>query len=186
MPGKADSEKIRPIFFVCPGATTRCNDVIRKMRKFTPRRAGNRYITVLSMNMSMRRIVPVVSVTLLFCIGTSFFWCSDATCQGGLEDDCMCLICALAQDSDSPTSDSHHAASCSCICQMSFTAPIQVVQLSFFHSQYITSTPTFAPPKGSREVIYKPPILQVLSNDIHQTIILEEAQCGEYSFYRLS
>ena len=149
-------------------------------------------ILVRSMNMFMRRIVPVVSVTLLFCLGTSLFWCYDATCQDGLEDDCMCLICALttAQDSDSPAANSHHEFSCSCICQMSFTAPIQVVQLSSFHSQYLTFTLTFDPPKEPTEVILKPPILQASSVGLcgykHQTLILEKTQCGEYSFYRLS
>ena len=144
-------------------------------------------IIVLSMNIFIRRIVPFMSVALLCCFSSSLFWCSDTICKDEQEVDCTCLMCTLKTDhnSDSPTSDSHHETSCSCICQMSFTAPIRVVQLSPYHSQYAIFTATLDLPTEPTEVILKPPILQRLY-DFHQTTILEKTPCGEYFFYPLS
>jgi len=109
---------------------------------------------------TLRSVKPLVSVAILACFSLSLFWCPDSACQVEPEDDCMCLICALstARESDPPASSSHQT-SCSCICQMSSIAPVQVVLRTPFYSPYVTITPALDPPKEPTEVILKPPIL---------------------------
>ena len=129
----------------------------------------------------------ITCLLLLFCMSVSLLWCSDDTCQDGDESNCICLLCAMSEESDrgSATSDSHHGNSCSCVCQMSFISGSRLDRFFSLHPRRLASGPSIEILAGTTQSILRPPILRVsttlFSRHSSQVLIPEKISCSEYS-----
>jgi hypothetical protein len=125
------------------------------------------YLNIQTMNFLKFRTPYIVNVVLLLCMTISFLWCFDNTCQDEQEDDCTCLICSLLnEDRSEPTSStSHHANSCSCVCQVPFSLQLYSTDLCHLNPEILLLPLPASVLNQPRLRLFRPPRFQALFSD---------------------
>ncbi len=103
-----------------------------------------------------------ISTLLIVCFTAALFWCGDAECMSGTDEDgCASLVCSLLCGGASPKDGESDGGTkdCSCVCHVPSVVPPPMNPLSLQVADENWFEPFLLIPSISLRPVYRPPIL---------------------------